>query len=154
EPAFAGTSTSRAGSTITLLVDGLAVASTTLTHGGTSTIRLQPTSPIAEGTHVARFRDSSSSTLSSPLTFTIDKTAPAAPATPSLVDATDPAAVVFHLTGNAGDRLHLLVNGQTLSTLLADGTSQSVTLDLSTLDPSQPFNVAAIAEDTAGNASG
>lgn len=154
QPAFAGTSTSRAGSTITLLIDGAAVASTTLTKGSTSTLRLQPASPLAEGTHVARFRDSSTSTLSNPLTFTIDRTAPAAPAAPTLLDASDPAAVVFRVSGNAGDRLHVVVEGQDLGTLLADGTPQEVALDLSFLDPAQPFDVSTFAQDAAGNTGG
>lgn len=151
QPKFAGTSMSPTGTVVTLMIDGAAAASTTLTHGGASTVTLQPAAPLADGTHVARFHDSSTGALSSPLTFTIDTTAPAAPAVPSLVDISDPGLAVFSVVGAAGDRLHIVLDGQDLGTVVATGSSQQITLDLSALDPAQAFDLWAIAEDAAGN---
>ncbi|MEI7685177.1 MAG: Ig-like domain-containing protein [Planctomycetota bacterium] len=154
-PTFAGTSTSPSGTSVTLMIDGLAFGSHTITQGGGESFTLQPPTPLGDGVHVARFYDSKTFVLSNTLTFTIDRTPPATPTAPTLVSATDPTHVVFRLQGVAGDRLHLNVAGKELTTVAATGSPQNVTVNFTAngIDPLAPFDAYVVAEDTAGNLS-
>src|SRR5882724_10266994 len=89
QPSFAGTTTSSTAVQIALVIDNISVASFAVKRVGGSSFTLQPATPLAEGSHVARFYDSQTKALSIALSFTVDVTSPSAPAAPTLVDSDD-----------------------------------------------------------------
>jgi hypothetical protein len=155
QPFFAGTSSSSTGAQIALLIDNVAVAAFAVKRVGGSTFTLQPATPLAEGSHVARFYDSQTKAQSIALTFTIDLTAPDAPPAPTLAVGDDLANLAFQIQGAAGDRLRLSIDGQDMLTVAATGGPQTVNVDASGLglDPFAPFVVTVAAQDAAGNTS-
>jgi hypothetical protein len=154
-PMFAGTTTSSTGAQISLLIDDAPVAAFPVKRVGGSSFRLQPTAPLAEGSHVARFYDSQTQTLSSALAFNVDASPPPVPPAPQLVSSVDAAHLVVAVRGVAGDRVHLFIAGHDMATTQATGSPQNVSVDITGLglDPFMPFVVTLVAEDAAGNRS-
>lgn len=154
-PTFAGTTTSPSGTSITLIIDNVPLATYTVTLSGGDAFTLQPPTALADGVHTVRFYDSKSLAMSNILTFTVDHTPPAPPPAPTLVSAANPADVVVEVRGIAGDRLRLYVAGQSAALAMATGAAQTVHVNFTALgiNPSAAFDMYVVAEDVAGNVS-
>src|SRR5207302_3679975 len=129
-PTFTGTAD--AGTTVTLLVDGVARGTATATAGGTYSITAN--AALAAGAHsvTATATDAAGnvSAASAALSITIDTTAPAAPSVPALTAASDSGTSntdnltnvttpTFTGTAEAGSTVTLFKGG----TALASGTA-------------------------------
>jgi large repetitive protein len=117
-PRFAGVTTSPAGTTITLVVDGAADGSYVVPHSGGSIFALDPMAPLADGSHVVEFFDSHTHRDSAFLTMAVETTPPA----PSADFNVDPANATTTATS-------LLFDGtgapRTTATLVFDGAIEA-----------------------------
>ena len=158
-PTFTGTA--EAGSTVTILSDGVAVGSGFATGGSYSIT----TTALSAGTHsiTAKTTDAAgnASVASIGLSVTIDTTSPSAPATPDLTAATDSGSSntdnitnvtgpTFTGTAEAGSPVAILSNGVAVGSGLATGGNYTITTSALT---SGVHSVTAKATDLAGNVS-
>jgi hypothetical protein len=162
-PTFTGSCTS--GDTVTLFVDGTAVAPSTVCTGGNYSIT--PSSPISDGSHniTTKFTDpaGNQSAASPNLPIVIDSTAPTTLGTPDMNPATDSGISntdnitnedqpTFDGTCTNGDVITLYVDGSAIApTAVCTGGNYSIT-------PSSPISngthsITVTATDTAGNTS-
>ena len=163
KPTFTGTETEN-GTTVTLLVDGVANG-TTATAGGTWSITAA--SNIADGDHTvtATATDTAGnvSNPSGPLSITIDSAANA-PSTPDLDPASDSGSLntdnntnvttpKFNGTAEKDATVELFRGGTTsLGTTTADNTG-NWSLTLATVLADDPYDISAKQTDVAGNVS-
>ena len=132
-PRFAGATTSPAGTSISLMVDGVANGSYVVPLSGGSIFSIRPTTPLADGSHTIQFRDSHTHKLSASLTITVDAAAPNSAADLAL-DAsigsgtTSATALIFNGTGEPGATATLFLDGnlQATTTIGGDGTYRFV----------------------------
>ncbi|GAB3584391.1 T9SS type A sorting domain-containing protein [Hymenobacter daeguensis] len=156
-PAYSGTAP--AGSTVTVIVDGSSIGTTTATAGGTFSLT-QPTS-LADGSHTVRATATLNgvpSASSNTNTFTVDATAPTvtisstAGASGSTTSTSPiPFTVTFSesVTGFiAGD---VAVTNGTLSGFSGSGTTYTFTVTPAANGPVTVSVLANVAQDAAGN---
>ncbi|HWE36483.1 MAG TPA: Ig-like domain-containing protein, partial [Isosphaeraceae bacterium] len=156
------TGTAATGATVRLYVAGTLIG-TGVATGGVYTI--QPSAAFADGTYsvTATATDAAGnvSVASGPLSLTIDTTAPAAPAVPSLLASDDSGAVGDgitninwpHITGTAaaGSMVRLYIGGSLAGTAVATGGAYAIQPALALADGT--YSVTATATDVAGNTS-
>jgi len=144
------------GDTVTVTIDGTVVGTTTVQPDGTWT--LTPTTPLADGSHTvsATQTDAAGNTspASTPVTFTVDTVAPAAPVITSPTDGstTKNPTPPIKGTGVPGDTVTVTIDGTVVgtTTVQPDGTW--------TFTPTTPLadgshTVSATQTDAAGNTS-
>ncbi|GAB4070991.1 hypothetical protein GCM10028777_37860 [Angustibacter speluncae] len=150
------TGTAEAGTTVTVVVDGVAVGTTTA--GGTGTWSLDVPTPLADGAHAVRATATDAagnvSPASSTNVFTVDTGIPAAPAVVSPADGsvTGDSTPTVAGTAEPTSTVTVLVDGAPVGTTNADGTG-AWSLEVPTALADGPHTVAATATDAAGNAS-
>jgi uncharacterized protein (TIGR03382 family) len=153
-PAYSGTA--EAGSTVTVIVDGVSVGTTTANAAGNWT--LTPAASLADGQHTVRATatDAAGNTgpNSSTNTFTVDTTAPAAPVvlTPADGTVTSDSTPTYSGTAEAGSTVTVIVDGISVGTATADGAGAWSFTPAAPLADG-PHTVRATATDAAGNAS-
>ena len=130
-PRFAGTTTSPAGTTISLMVDGSDNGAYVVPLSGGSIFALEPATPLADGAHTIRFLDSHTHRLSAPLTIDVDTAAPDPSADFTLdpaTGATTATSLIFDGTGEPGATATLFFDGAIEATVPVadDGTYQFV----------------------------
>jgi hypothetical protein len=152
KPAISGTA--EAGSTVTVVLDGNAVGTTTANASGNWSFT--PSSALADGSHNARARatDAAGNTGvdSATNTFTVDTTPPPAPvtSTPANGSTTSNSKPALSGTAEAGSTVTVVLDGNTLGTITANGAgSWSYTPGGALSDGSH--TVRAHASDAAGN---
>lgn len=133
-----------AGATVHILDDGVTVGSVTAT--GTGSWSFTFSTSLAEATNaitvVQTDAAGNSSAASTALNVVLDTTAPTALASPDLLTASDTgvsstdnitSALAQQLSGSAtdGDRVHIIVGGTTVNSVVASGGSWSYTATLS-----------------------
>lgn len=148
--------TAEPGSTVTVLVDGAPVGTTTADGTGAWTLPIPV--PLAEGPHelTARGTDAAGNTSppSAAVTLVVDTTAPAVPVVTTPADGSVTGDTTPDLGGTAepGATVTVEVDGAPLGTTTADGTG-AWTLPLPTPLADGPHEVVATATDAAGNTS-
>ncbi len=153
-PTYSGTA--EPGSTVTIIVDGTPVGTTTADAGGNWTFD-QPTD-LPEGSHTvsATATDDAGNTSlpSNTNTFTVDTTAPAAPVvlTPADGSVTSDATPTYSGTAEPGSTVTIIVDGTPVGTTTADAGG-NWTFDQPTDLPEGSHTVSATATDDAGNTS-
>lgn len=160
-PVFTGTSA--VGSTVTILSDGFAVATTTPDGNGNFQVML-PT--LADGVHAITATATNPTSgrtgpSSAAIAITIDTTAPAAPSTPGLAPASDSGAAgdnitnvktpTFTGTAEAGSTITLTSDGSTVGTTTTDASGNYSVTTSSLADGTHVIK--ATAADAAGNIS-
>ncbi|SEK36959.1 Ig-like domain (group 3) [Stigmatella aurantiaca] len=153
-PTYSGTA--EAGSTVTVIVDGVPVGTTTANTSGTWSFT--PTVPLADGSHTVKATATDAAGNLSPEsntnTFTIDTTAPAVPAviTPANGSTTSDTTPTYSGTADAGSTVTVIVDGVPVGTTTASaGGTWSFTPAAPLLDG--PHTVKATAADAVGNTS-
>jgi methionine-rich copper-binding protein CopC len=153
----------RAASSVTLSDDSTPLStSDAALSADRRTISITPTdSPLAEGSYTAVFTvhdRSGAETTSSPITFTVDRTPPAAPVVGGLATANAANVAAVPVTGSAsestGEVVVAVTDGSTVVSKhvpLASGT-WSTAIDLSSLNDG-PISATATEIDEAGNTS-
>ncbi len=150
------TGTAEPGSTVEVFVDGISQGTTTA--DGTGNWTLTPATPLPDGDHTATATATdavgNTSPESTPVTFAIDTTAPAAPAITSPADGTVTSDTTPAITGTAepDSTVEVFIDGASVGTTTADGTGAW------TLTPTTPLadgdhTVTATATDAVGNTS-
>ncbi|MBF2079997.1 MAG: DUF4347 domain-containing protein [Synechococcales cyanobacterium T60_A2020_003] len=129
------TGTAEPGSTVDVLVDGTSVG--TATADGSGNWSFTPSNAIADGTHTIRATATdaagNTSALSNQKNITIDATAPSAPTTPNLIDASDTGTSntdnitsdttpTFDGTAEANSTVEIFVDGVSVGTTTANGS--------------------------------
>jgi MYXO-CTERM domain-containing protein len=153
-PAYSGTA--EAGSTVTVIVDGLVVGTTTANAGGAWTFT--PAVPLADGPHTVRATSTDAAGNTSPSsntnTFTVDTTAPAAPVvvTPANGSVTNDTTPAYSGTAEANTTVTVIVDGAPVGTTTADGAGNWTFTPAAPLADG-PHTVRATATDAAGNTS-
>jgi hypothetical protein len=153
-PTLAGTA--EAGSTVTVLLDGMIVGTVTADVSGGW--RLIPSAPLAQGAHVAlaTARDAAGNASASalPLHFAVDMLAPEPPVvvTPSEGESVSPDELSFTGTAEAGSTVTVSVDGLLVGTATADPSGQWSATTVYALAEG-PHTVTATAADGAGNVS-
>lgn len=132
------------GAVVHVLDDGVTIGSATAT--GTGSWSFTFTTSLSEGTNAITVTQTdlagNTSAASTALNVVIDNTAPTALAAPDLLAVSDTgisstdnitSSLTQQLTGSAtdGDRVHILVGGATVNTVIAAGGSWSYTATLS-----------------------
>lgn len=156
------TGTAEAGSTVTIYGDS---ACTMMLASGTAAELASPgiTFAVTDDTTyafaaVARDAAGNASGCSPPLAFVEDSMAPAAPAIVDTVPPTPSRSVVPTVRGTAeaGTTITLYPNANCTGTMLGTGTTDGSGMFavVGTVQPAAVTNIAAIAKDAAGNASG
>jgi hypothetical protein len=151
-PTISGTA--EAGSTITVIIDGVAAGTTTTDGSGTWTFT--PGTALADGQHTVVTTATDEALHVSPdsnsVTFTVDTVAPAAPVitSPTSGTTTDDTTPTISGTAEAGSSVTVIVNGAVVGTATADSQGNW------TLTPTSPLAagtelVTATATDQAGN---
>jgi MYXO-CTERM domain-containing protein len=150
------TGTAEPGSTVTVIVDGTAVGTTTADASGNWSL-VQPTA-LAEGTHMVRATATDAAGNTSPSsntnTFIVDISAPAAPvvSTPANGSITADNTPVYSGTAEPGSTVTVIVDGTVVGTTIADASGNwSFTPTEALTDGSH--TVSATATDAAGNTS-
>ncbi|MFL5345808.1 MAG: adventurous gliding motility protein AgmC [Hyalangium sp.] len=154
KPAYSGTA--EAGSTVTVIVDGAAVGTTTANASGAW--NFTPIASLADGVHTVKATAADAAGNTSPdsntNSFTVDTTAPAAPtvATPANGSTTNDNTPTYSGTAEAGSTVTVIVDGAVVgpTTASASGT-WSFTPTAGLLNG--PHTVKATATDAAGNTS-
>lgn len=153
QPLYSGTA--EAGSTVTLVVDGVGVGTTTANASGTW-VFLQP--PLAEGSHTVTSQASdgagNSSESSGAHTFMVDTLVPAAPKllTPVHGSAIPTRQPLYSGTAEAGSIVTVVMGKTTVGTANADD-SGAWSFESSTPLVDGLYEVSAQAQDGAGNRS-
>jgi uncharacterized protein (TIGR03382 family) len=153
-PVYSGTA--EPGSTVTVIVDGTSVGTTTANAAGAWSLT-QPTA-LADGNHMvkATARDAAGNTSpdSNTNTFTVDTTAPAAPVVVTPADGSTIAdnTPTYNGTAEPGSTVTVIVDGMSVGTTTADGEGAWSFTQVTGL-PNGPHTVKARAEDAAGNIS-
>ncbi|MDL9979421.1 Ig-like domain-containing protein [Microbacterium sp. ASV49] len=148
--------TAEAGSTVTVIIDGTAVGTTKADGSGNWTYT--PTTPLAEGAHTvtATATDAAGnvSPEASPVSFTVDTLAPAAPVITSPADGSTTTNPTPPITGTAepNSTVTVIVNGTPVGTTKADGQG-NWTFTPTTPLPNGTDTITATATDAAGNIS-
>ncbi|MDY7228839.1 adventurous gliding motility protein AgmC [Hyalangium rubrum] len=151
-PTYSGTA--EVGSTVTLVVDGSVLTTVVATDG---TWSFTPTAALADGPHtvLARATDALGNTGPDSATngFTVDTTAPAAPAvlTPADGVTISDNTPTYSGTAEAGSTVTIVVDGNVLTTVVATGGTWSFTPTTPLADG--PHSVLARAADAVGNTS-
>jgi hypothetical protein len=144
-----------AGSTVTVVVDGVVVGSTTVHFSGVWS--LTPVVPLEEGTHKVwvRATDGASNTSvdSDTFFFTVDTAPPGAPAVTKPSAAIGSNHPVYEGTAEAGSTVMVLVDEAVVGTTTADA-SGTWSLESSLALAEGNHLVAARCMDAAGNSSG
>ncbi|SEU16517.1 adventurous gliding motility protein AgmC [Stigmatella erecta] len=153
-PTYSGTA--EAGSTVTVIVDGVPVGTTTANTSGAWSFT--PTVPLADGSHTVKATATDAAGNVSPQsntnTFTVDTTAPATPAvlTPANGSTTSDTTPTYSGTADAGSTVTIIVDGVPVGTTTASpGGTWSFTPTAPLLDG--PHTVKATATDSVGNTS-
>ncbi|MDC0714124.1 Ig-like domain-containing protein [Stigmatella sp. ncwal1] len=151
-PTYSGTA--EAGSTVTVIVDGTPVGTTTASASGSWSFT--PTAPLADGSHTVRATATdavgNTSAPSNTNTFIVDTTAPAAPVvvTPANGSTTQDTTPTYSGTAEAGSTVTVIVDGTPVGTTTANGSgSWSFTPTAPLADG--PHTVKASATDAVGN---
>ncbi|WP_194293017.1 Ig-like domain-containing protein [Streptomyces smaragdinus] len=150
------TGTGVPGATVDVTLDGTVIGTTTVAPDGTWTLPV--TTPLADGTHTvsATQTDPSGnvSPASTPVDFTVDTTAPAAPviAFPGQGDVTSDTTPIVTGTGEPGATVTVSIDGVVIGTTTVNPDS---TWSLQTTDPlaDGPHTVSATQTDVVGNVS-
>ncbi|HEX8706332.1 MAG TPA: Ig-like domain-containing protein, partial [Myxococcaceae bacterium] len=122
-PAYSGTA--QPGSTVTVIVDGVSVGTTTATGAGTWSFT--PTAPLPDGQHTVSATASDTAGNTSPSsntnTFTVDTTAPAAPVVvaPANGAVTNDNTPTYSGTAEPGSTVTVIVDGVSVGTTTATG---------------------------------
>jgi N-acetylneuraminic acid mutarotase len=150
------TGTAEVGSTVTLIVDGAEVG--TIAAGAGGSWSFTPVASLADGSHhvSAHARDAVGNTGpdSTPRTFTVDTTAPAAPVVsePANGAALNDDTPTYQGTAEAGSAVTVTVDGAVVDTTTADTSGNwSFTQPSALADGS--YRVHATATDVTGNVS-
>ncbi|RYE01818.1 MAG: hypothetical protein EOP61_10175, partial [Sphingomonadales bacterium] len=152
-PTYSGTA--EASSTVTILVDGTAIGTTTAT--GSGNWNFTPVTPLADGSHaVTATATNGAGKTSSPSTavvFTVDTTAPNAPVITAPADGAVVTTLTPTFTGSAeaGATVTISVDGSVAGTAVANG-SNSWSMGSAPLGQGTHI-VKARATDTVGNSS-
>ncbi|MFL5347471.1 MAG: adventurous gliding motility protein AgmC [Hyalangium sp.] len=153
-PAYTGTA--EAGSTVTVIVDGSAVGTTTAAANGSWS--LTPATPLTEGSHTvsATATDAAGNTSPSSATntFTVDLTPPAAPvvSTPANGAIISDNTPTYTGTAEAGSTVTVIVDGTAVGTTMADSSGNWSFTPITGLSNGS-HTVKATATDVAGNTS-
>ncbi|QHS58617.1 Ig-like domain-containing protein [Chitinophaga agri] len=147
------TGTAEANSTVTIIVDGAAVGTTTATAGGTYTYTLPA---LADGLHTVKATASdaagNSSAESNTLNLTVDTQAPSAPTITTAKNPTNDNTPDVTGTAEANSRVTIIIDGVIIGTTTATaGGTYTYTLPVQT---NGAHTVKATATDAAGNTSG
>ena len=150
------TGTAEAGSTVTVIVDGVVVGTTTANASGAWSFT--PPAALADGTHsvnaTATDAVGNTSAQSNTNTFTVDTTPPAAPVvlTPANGSTTNDNTPTYTGTAEAGSTVTVIVDGAVVGTTVA---SASGTWSFTPVVPlaDGPHAVKATATDAVGNTS-
>ncbi|HEX8697798.1 MAG TPA: Ig-like domain-containing protein, partial [Myxococcaceae bacterium] len=151
-PTYRGTA--EAGSTVTVIVDGTPVGTTTADAAGNWSFT--STTPLAEGPHMVRATATdaagNTSANSNTNTFTVDTTAPTVVVlTPAEGSTTGDSTPTYSGTVDAGNTVTITVDGTPLGTATVNGTTWTFTPTVPLADG--PHTVTATATDAAGNSS-
>ncbi|WP_400193054.1 Ig-like domain-containing protein [Hymenobacter sp. B81] len=153
-PAYSGTG--EPGSTVTVIVDGISVGTTTANGAGNWVFT--PVTPLAEGSHTVRATAADAAGNTSPSsntnTFTVDTQAPAAPvvAGPANGSTTGDNTPTYSGTGEPGSTITVVVDGSAVgTTTVSGGGSWSFTQPTALAEGSH--TVRATATDVVGNVS-
>jgi hypothetical protein len=153
-PVISGTA--EAGSTVTVLVDGVRVGTATANASGAWSLALAE--PLAQGAHTVTATTTSAagntSAPSAPRGFTVDSVAPAPPevVTPADGATVRPGELSFSGRAEAGSTVTVLVDGTVVGTTTADQAGQWSVNSLYTLAEGG-HTMTATATDGAGNVS-
>jgi len=150
------TGTAEAGSTVTVIVDGVVVGTTVASASGTWSFT--PPTALADGSHTVRATATdaagNTSAQSNTNTFTVDTTPPAAPVvlTPANGSTTNDNTPTYSGTAEAGSTVTVIVDGVVVGTTVANASgSWSFTPGAALADG--PHTVKATATDAVGNTS-
>ncbi|MBN1206591.1 MAG: adhesin, partial [Myxococcaceae bacterium] len=149
------TGTAEAGSTVTVIVDGTVVGTTTADGAGAWS--LTPATALADGPHTVKAAATDTVGNTSPEsntnTFTVDTTAPAAPVVTAPADGSTIGdnTPTYTGTAEAGSTVTVIVDGTVVGTTTADGAG-TWSLAPATALADGPHTVRATATDTVGNA--
>ncbi|ADO70145.1 adventurous gliding motility protein AgmC [Stigmatella aurantiaca] len=153
-PTYSGTA--EAGSTVTVIVDGVPVGTATANTSGAWSFT--PTVPLADGTHTVKATATDAAGNLSPEsntnTFTVDSTPPATPVvvTPANGSTTQDTTPTYSGTAEAGSTITVIVDGVPVGTTTANTSGAwSFTPTVPLLDGSH--TVKATATDAVGNTS-
>ncbi len=150
------TGTAEAGSTVTVILDG-SVAGTT-TASGTGAWSFSPASSLTEGSHTVRVTATDAAGNVSPSSptngFTVDLTAPVAPAvaSPANGSVTNTATPTLSGTAEPGSTVTVTLDGAVIGTAVATSAGTWSLTPPSSLTEG-PHTVSATATDAAGNVS-
>ncbi|MFZ5443974.1 MAG: Ig-like domain-containing protein, partial [Myxococcota bacterium] len=153
-PTYSGTA--EANATVSVIVDGVAIGTTTASATGAWTFT--PTAPLAAGPHTVRATATdaagNTSVSSATNTFTVDVTAPAAPVvtTPANGSSTNDTTPTYAGTAEANATVTVIVDGVTVGTTTANA-SGAWSLTPTTALAAGAHTVRATATDAAGNVS-
>jgi hypothetical protein len=153
-PTYMGTA--EANSTVTVIVDGVPVGTTTANAAGNWT--LTPATARPDGPHTVRATSSDAVGNTSPSsntnTFTVDTTAPTAPVvlTPANSSLTNDSTPMYSGTAEPNSTVTVIVNGVSVGTTTANA-SGAWSFTPSTALVAGPHSVRATATDAAGNTS-
>jgi MYXO-CTERM domain-containing protein len=153
-PAYSGTA--EPGSTVTVIVDGVSIGTTTATAGGTWTFT--PTVALADGPHTVRATATdaagNTSLSSATNTFTVDTVVPAAPVvlTPADGSTTSDNTPTYSGTAEPGSTVNVIVDGASVGTAIANAAGNWTLTPTGGL-PGGSHTVLATATDAAGNTS-
>ncbi len=123
-PTYSGTA--EAGSTVTVIVDGAVVGTTTANASGAWSFT--PTAALADGSHTVKARATdavgNTSADSNTNTFTVDTTAPAAPVViaPANGSTTNDNTPTYSGTAEAGSTVTVIVDGTVAGTTTANAS--------------------------------
>jgi MYXO-CTERM domain-containing protein len=140
--------------TVTVLVDGVAVGTTQVSTSGFWS--LTPIAPLAQGAHTATATAANANGVTSPpsqpRSFTVDSVAPSAPVitAPALFTAT--ATPTIAGTAEVGSTVSVRVDGQAVGVMTADATG-AWSFDVVASLAQGAHQVTATAKDAAGNTS-
>ncbi len=155
-PPFTGTA--EAGSTVSVVVDGVTLGSVTADATGAWTFT--PGTALADGSHsvtaTARDEAGNVSPASMAVHFTVDTVAPASPViiSPTRNEVVTTATPVITGTAEAGSSVQVFVDGVMVGVVTADATGAwSLALAAGQTLVDGPHTVTAVASDAAGNAS-
>jgi len=153
-PTYSGTA--EPGSTVTVIVDGIAVGTTTANASGNWSFT--PSTPLAEGPHSVRATATDAAGNTSPNsntnTFMVDTTPPAAPVVvmPANGSTTNDSTPTYAGTAEPGTTVSVVVDGLATGTTTANASGNWVFTPTTPLTEG-PHAVNAITTDAAGNAS-
>ncbi|MBW9095049.1 hypothetical protein JNB62_15275 [Microbacterium jejuense] len=148
------TGTAEPGSTVTVIIDGVPVGTTTADVNGDWTFT--PATPLEDGEHTvsATATDAAGNLgpASEPVTFAVDTTPPAAPVITSPTDGSSTTDTTPTVTGTAepGSTVTVIIDGVIVGGTTADENGDWTFTPTSPLTPGA-HTITATATDTAGN---